>query len=30
MYFVSKYGLELIDTLVEAAGSCPEHRVIRL
>jgi bacillithiol biosynthesis cysteine-adding enzyme BshC len=29
-YFVSKYGLELIDTLVEAAGSCPEHRVIRV
>jgi uncharacterized protein YllA (UPF0747 family) len=29
-YFVSKYGVELIDTLVEAAGSCPEHRVIRV
>ena len=28
--FVAKYGLELIDTLIEAAGSCPEHRVIRL
>jgi uncharacterized protein YllA (UPF0747 family) len=29
-YFLSKYGLELIDTLVEAAGSCPEHRVLRV
>lgn len=29
-YFISKYGLELIDQLVEAAGSCPEHRVLRV
>lgn len=29
-YFLSKYGLELVDTLIEAAGSCPEHRVIRV
>jgi bacillithiol biosynthesis cysteine-adding enzyme BshC len=29
-YFVAKYGLELIDTLVDTAGTCPEHRVIRL
>jgi bacillithiol synthase len=30
VYFVARYGLELIDTLVEAAGTCPEHRVIRV
>jgi bacillithiol biosynthesis cysteine-adding enzyme BshC len=30
VYFVAKYGLELIDTLVEVAGTCPEHRVIRV
>jgi bacillithiol biosynthesis cysteine-adding enzyme BshC len=29
-YFLSKHGLELIDTLVEAAGSCPEHRILRV
>lgn len=29
-YFVAKYGLELIDTLVEAAGTCPEHRILRV
>ena len=30
VYFVAKYGIELIETLVEAAGTCPEHRVIRV
>jgi bacillithiol synthase len=29
-YFLAKYGLEFVDTLVEAAGSCPEHRVLRV
>ena len=30
VYFLAKYGTELIETLVEAAGTCPEHRVIRV
>jgi bacillithiol biosynthesis cysteine-adding enzyme BshC len=30
VYFVAKYGLELIDSLVEAAGTCPEHRILRV
>lgn len=29
-YFLSKYGLELLDTLIETAGTCPEHRVLKL
>jgi bacillithiol biosynthesis cysteine-adding enzyme BshC len=29
-YFLAKYGLELISTLVEAAGTCPEHRILKL
>lgn len=29
-YFLAKYGLDLVDTLVDAAGTCPEHRVIRV
>lgn len=29
-HFLSKYGLEFIDSLIEAAGSCPEHRILRV
>jgi uncharacterized protein YllA (UPF0747 family) len=29
-YFLSKYGTELLDTLIEAAGSCPDHRLLRV
>ncbi len=30
VYFIAKYGIELIETLVDEAGTCPEHRLIRL
>lgn len=30
VYFLAKYGLDLIEKLVEAAGTCPEHRVLRV
>lgn len=29
-YFLAKYGLDLVDTLVDTAGTCPEHRVLRV
>ena len=29
-YFLSKYGLDLLDTLIETAGTCPEHRIVKL
>jgi bacillithiol biosynthesis cysteine-adding enzyme BshC len=30
VYFLAKYDLDLIATLVEAAGTCPEHRILKL
>jgi bacillithiol synthase len=30
LYFLAKYGTELVDMLVDVAGTCPEHRVVRV
>ena len=30
IYFLAKYGPDLVDTLADVAGTCPEHRVIRV
>ncbi len=29
IYFLAKYGLDLVDTLIEKADACPEHRILR-
>jgi len=31
VYFLAKFGLELIDGLMEAAAArCPEHKIVRV